>query len=276
MIPRHLILPDRGTLLVSTDLHGNAEDFLRLRQHFEKLLQKDPQSRWLLLGDVVHGPDEQARQDQPEFYDFPDESYRIVEGIMDLQALHPRQVIYVLGNHDHGHVGGPRPAKFYPDEVHALEEKLDPEQVARLRAFFEEAVLAVAAPCGLLFCHGVPDDSLRDLCELDRIGLRLDSSDGDGQHVLSCLLRAYGQQASVVERMFLQLDKAHPGLDLRMVIHGHDRDPEGFFVEEGNQICPVIFGALKEHKRYLVLDLAKRYERPVSLREGKETRRLYA
>ena len=66
------------------------------------------------------------------------------------------------------------------------------------------------------------------------------------------------------------------GLDLRVVVHGHDRDEWGFFYEGETQLCPVIFGATRANKRYLRLDLGARYESAQALREDTEIVRLYA
>jgi hypothetical protein len=41
-------------------------------------------------------------------------------------------VHFVLGNHDHGHVGGPHPRKFHADEVEALEALRDGAEIRRL------------------------------------------------------------------------------------------------------------------------------------------------
>ena len=43
------------------------------------------------------------------------------------------------------------------------------DQREQMQDFFRRALLAVIAPCGLFLCHGVPDDSLRDVADLDRI-----------------------------------------------------------------------------------------------------------
>src|SRR5262249_10933316 len=147
-------LPDRGTLLVSTDLHGNGEDFRRLREVFLALLGDDPDTFWVLLGDAVHAPDPEARRRRADLYDFPDESLAIVEGILTLMADHPGRVLYVLGNHDLAHVGGPTTRKFHADEAAHLEASIGPAGTARLRQLFEPALLAVLAPCGALLTHG--------------------------------------------------------------------------------------------------------------------------
>jgi hypothetical protein len=65
------------------------------------------------------------------------------------------------------------------------------------------------------------------------------------------------------------------GCRVNLHIHGHERDESGYFTEYGNQICPVIFGAPRENKRYLLLDLAGTYRSFEDLREGLEIRRLY-
>jgi hypothetical protein len=64
-------------------------------------------------------------------------------------------------------------------------------------------------------------------------------------------------------------------LDLRVVVHGHDRDERGFFHEGSHQVCPVIFGAAHPNKRYLRLDLGARYEIAAEIREDFEILRLH-
>jgi hypothetical protein len=267
-------LPSRGTLLVSTDLHGNGEDFRALRALFLDALARDPQAHWVLLGDLVHGPNPEARARRPDLYDFEDESWPIVAGVIDLLARHPGQVHFVLGNHDHAHVGGPRTRKFYPDEAAHLEARLGPDEVAALRGLFRSALLAVIAPCGLLLTHGSPGAELRSLDELDRITFPLQPADHEAHALVSSFLESYGQPGEVTARLLETVSRA--GQRVRLVAHGHDRDESGYFTEGGNQVCPVLFGAPRPDKRYLRLDLAASYGRVEDLREGEEVCRLYA
>src|SRR5262245_6796535 len=111
---RHLILPRNGPLLISTDLHGNLEDFQALRHRFTSL---GPDAHWAMLGDFVHGPNDAARAHEPQLYGYPDESRALISEVIGLKQAVPDRVHIVLGNHDHGHVGGPHPRKFHPDEV---------------------------------------------------------------------------------------------------------------------------------------------------------------
>lgn len=64
--------------MISTDLHGNGEDFRQLRGHFLEHRARDPRTHWVILGDLVHAPGEDARQEEPRLYYFEDESWNIV------------------------------------------------------------------------------------------------------------------------------------------------------------------------------------------------------
>jgi hypothetical protein len=267
---RWLLLADCGALLVSTDLHGNGRDFRALRDLF---LALPPDAHWAVLGDAVHAPSPDARRRRPDLYDFADGSLTIVEGILALQERCPGRVHYVLGNHDFGHVGGPPTGKFYPDEVAHLEATVGPAGVASLRRLFEPALLCVVAPCGVLLAHGSPGDGLRDLADLDAV--TFPDRDPYRRGLLDSFLTSYGQREEVCDRLLATASRGC-GVELRLVVHGHDRDEAGYFAEGGNQACPVLFGAPRENKRYLLLDLAARYRGVADLRDGVELRRLHA
>jgi hypothetical protein len=279
MTDRVRILPNHGQLLVSTDLHGNREDFERLYTVFMRMRDaamedgRDPDTvHWALLGDLVHGPSPAARERDPVRFGYADESPALVEEVLDLRMRWPNNVHVLLGNHDHGHIGGPHTAKFFADEVVTLERRMNPRQIERMCELFDAAFLALAAPCGLLFCHGSPDDQLNSLDELASIDPH-DEPQLDRRAVLRSLLTSYGQLGDITDRMLKQISR--PGLDLRVVVHGHDVDLDGWYTAHGNQACPVLFGAPPSKRRYLVIDLAARYERAEALREGTEVRYLY-
>jgi hypothetical protein len=158
------------------------------------------------------------------------------------------------------------------DEVEALESSLGEEQRRDLRRLFENALYAMAAPAGLFLAHGSPDDEILGLDALDEIPLV--PREKEHRHTLRQLLTSYGQPREVTERLLARLSR--PDLPLRVVVHGHDRDASGFFVEGENQICPCIFGAPRENKRYLRVDLAKSFADARALQDGVEIRRLYS
>ncbi len=266
-------LSSRGSLLVSTDLHGNHEDFAALRDLFLAARGRHDEVHWALLGDAVHGPDDASRRDEPELYGYPDESARLLEELAALMEEHPGAIHYVLGNHDHAHVGGPHTQKFHPDEVQFLEERATAAQLAALRRVFGGAALVLLAPCGAVLSHGSPDDRLRDLAELEALPPFGASYSPEQAHLIRTFLWNYGQPEQGTERVLEVMSRRGPRMT--MVIHGHDRDEAGWYTEGGNQGQPVIFGAPRAQKRYLWLDLAAHYAGVSALREGEEIRRLY-
>jgi hypothetical protein len=268
-----LVLPAQGRLMVSTDLHGNREDLLTLRQRFESARAAGEDLHWALLGDLVHGPDDQARANHSELYGYPDDSPELAGLVLEVARAHPGRVHYVLGNHDFGHVGGPHTHKFHPDEVEFLEERCTPAQRAQLQELFCGAYVLLAAPCGALLSHGSPDATLSSLRQLEGLPLPLEQAD-PRRRLLFPILCSYGQAREATQKVLTAL-APEVGFRLSMVIHGHDRDESGWFTEGGNQGQPVIFGAPRHNKRYLWLDLAARYRDPEALREGEEIRRLY-
>lgn len=271
---RHLVLPAQGRALVSTDLHGNRDDFAALRARFSALFADNPDTHWILAGDLVHGPDPATRAMGHALYGYDDASSGLVHELASLRREYPGHVHLLLGNHDHGHVGGPHTSKFHLDEVSALEATMSANDLRALRTLFEEALLAIALPCGALVCHGSPDDTLERLSDLDQLSLQTGTNDAYGERVLASILRSYGQPEARTERLLAKLSAGLP-FPLTFVAHGHDKDEQGIFWEGKNQVCPVLFGAYREARRCLLLDLSARYEDARSLREGVEVLRVH-
>ncbi|MBS2028257.1 MAG: hypothetical protein JST54_10160 [Deltaproteobacteria bacterium] len=98
-------------------------------------------------------------------------------------------------------------------------------------------------------------------------GVLLVSIDLHGNH------EDFAQPGEVTARVLAAVSE--PNCPLTFLVHGHDRDPNGWFIEGGNQIEPVIFGAPRANKRYLRLALDARYPGVTALRDGEEIRRLY-
>lgn len=270
-IRRYLVLPRQGQLLINTDVHGNLGDFERLEAIFREM---PDDTHWAILGDAVHGPSDAARARRPDLYDYEDQSFEIVRKIHELQQTHGDRVHYVLGNHDWAHVGGPRTRKFFPDEAENLEQHLSLREKTILHTVFNEALLCILTPCGVFLSHGVPGTQLETLDELDSIqDFEFARHNARQTQILEALMTAYGQPVPVLEA-FLQTVSDF-GIEQRFVIHGHDRDEEGFYTDGLYDACPVIFGAPHQNKRYVVLDLAADYQSTAELRLDHEVRRLH-
>jgi hypothetical protein len=271
-MPRLLQLPERGRLLVGTDLQGNLGDFVQLLSH----LDRAGSDAWLVLtGDLVHGPDDETYDHWPEHLGtrYRDESPKLVEAFIAAQRERPGRVHCLLGNHDHAHIGGPITAKFHDDERLALEAKLDEPARERLRALVRSFPLVAAGSCGAVLLHGAPSSAIDSPAQLEDIGLDgyadWHFNDFLNVPVLGALL--WSRSASAEQsRRFL---KAFGGT---VALYGHDVVREGYAREGDDQLCfSTSFGLLDRDKVYVDLDLSVRYADVHALREGRELLRLW-
>lgn len=272
---RVIRLPDKGRLLVCTDLQGCMRDYLRMVEVFEQALRDENGDAHLLFtGDLIHGP-----YIEPDNWpDFLGEYYRDASGELmtayaSLEKSYPGRVHALLGNHEHGHVGGPHTAKFAPDEVLLLEHILGPAATARMCATIRTFALAAVSNCGAIFTHGAPAaviNSIADLEAADLSGATLDNPlDLLDTPIVGKLL--WARSATQAEaRRFLG------ALRGTMSIYGHDVVQSGFQTFGDEQIIvSTSFGLVDANKVYLSLDLAHRYRGVHDLRIGKEIMALY-
>ncbi len=272
---RVIRLPDKGRLLVCTDLQGCMRDYQRMVELFEQaLLQYQGDAHIIFTGDLIHGP----HIDPEDWPDFLGEYYRDASGEVmiayaGLAAQYPGRVHALLGNHEHGHIGGPHTAKFAADEVALLEQILGPAGTARMRGIIHTFSLAAVSKCGAIFTHGAPAaviDSVADLEAADLSGAGFASPlEVLDTPVVGKVL--WARSATPAEaRRFL---RAAGGT---IAIYGHDVVPEGYETVGDEQICvSTSFGLFDQNKVYLSLDLGARYRGVSDLRVGHEILPLY-
>ncbi len=275
----------RGRLMITADLHGNWDDFARLREIFLTLDARGEAPVWVSVGDWVHGPAADAERDPitsrdgRPLYDYPDRSPDLVRALFVLMDQFPGRVLSVCGNHEHAHIGGPRTRKFHDDEAAFLEAQLSTTERDELRARLASWPLCVRVPTsGVLITHGAMAAGFTRIDELERI--RYDGTGdtvGDDEHdVLRSAMTWYGfsddEDVRLVERAS---DPGQPPYTI--VVHGHDREESGYCRSgpRALMLC-TSFGAVRERKAYVLLDLARRYESLDELREGHELQFLWS
>jgi hypothetical protein len=250
-------------------------DYLRMVEVFEQaLVQYQGKAHLLFTGDLIHGP----YIDPEDWPDFLGEYYRDASGELTLAyaalaSRYPGRVFALLGNHEHGHIGGPHTAKFAADEVALLEHILGPTGTARMRSIIHTFALAAWTKCGAMFTHAAPAaviDSLADLEAADLSGAGFASPlEILDTPVVGKVL--WARSASHTEaRRFLKACGA------TISVYGHDVIPEGF-EKVGDQqiIVSTSFGLFDQNKVYLSLDLAAKYRTVQDLRIGHEILPLY-
>lgn len=272
---RVLRLPDHGRLIVCTDLQGCLRDFRRIVQLFEQaLLEHAGDAHVLFTGDLIHGP----HIDPEDWPDFLGEYYRDASGDVmmayaALAAQYPGRVHALLGNHEHGHIGGPHTAKFAADEVALLEQILGPAASARMRSIIHTFALAAVTRCGAVFTHGAPAAQIDSIAELE-------AADLSGSHYASPLdvldtpivgKVLWARSATDAEaRRFLRATNG------TIAIYGHDVIPEGYETSGDTQmVVSTSFGVFDAHKIYVSLDLGAKYRSVHDLRIGHEILPLY-
>ncbi|TMQ05436.1 MAG: serine/threonine protein phosphatase [Deltaproteobacteria bacterium] len=272
---RVLRLPDHGRLLVCTDLQGCLRDFERIVQLFEQaLLDFQGDAHLLFTGDLIHGP----HIDPEDWPDFLGEYYRDASGDLmmayaGLTAKYSGRVHALLGNHEHGHIGGPHTAKFAADEVALLEQILGPSATARMRSIIQTFALAAVTRCGIVFTHGAPAAQIDSIAELE-------AADLSGAHYASPLevldtpivgKILWARSATEAEaRRFLR------AMNGNVAIYGHDVIPEGFeTIGDTQMVVSTSFGVFDTNKVYISLDLGAKYRTVGDLRIGHEILPLY-
>jgi hypothetical protein len=272
-------LPERGVLLVATDLQGNYEDYEALKQIYFEEKRAGNEPVLLFCGDLVHGPGRRlARAD--DWPDYLGKFYldRSAELIVDFMTFCLEERAFsLLGNHEHAHVGGPVVSKFHMDEAAVLEDRLGAD-VDRVRDFIAQFPLIAVSACGAVFSHGAPRGTEPDLESFEGLsyeGYReVPIHDMFDIDTLGALLWSRG---ATPEHARALLEATRPGESGRgFVAYGHDVVREGFEKVGREQLClSTSFGCEDENKYYLRLDLAQRYDSVADLRINRELRRLY-
>jgi hypothetical protein len=266
-----------GPVLISADLHGNLADFERLRDLFLASDARGEQPVWISIGDWVHGPkNEVDRSDVLDrfgkpLYAYRDETPAILEALFALMDRFGDRVLSICGNHEHAHIGGRRTRKFHSDEAAHLEARLSPAAVAELRRRFAAwpVVIRIAA-CGVALTHGAPIPA--SVAEFERT--RFHPTVGADNNVLQSAMVRYGFCRGEDVELLARLSE--PGCELAVLVHGHDRDEDGFAPSgSAAMLLCTSFGARRARKSYLWLDRAQRYPSLAALRDGIELLRLW-
>jgi hypothetical protein len=164
-----LVLPaECDEVLVAGDLHGHVENFRRLLKRAD--LAAHPR-RHLIVQELVHGP-----------FRYPaggDKSHQLIDLICALKLQHPRQVHYLLGNHELAQLTGRKVVKGDDDYNDLFERGVSDcygargkELYALYLALFRVIPVAVRTANRTFVSHSLP--SAGHLPEFDPAALTRD------------------------------------------------------------------------------------------------------
>jgi hypothetical protein len=249
-------LPDRGRLIVATDLQGNLPDFERVAEIFEEAARGRDGAVLVVTGDLVHGP-ELPRAHWPEYLGtyFRADSATVLQRAEDLSERHPGRVHYLLGNHEHAHIGGPVVSKFFANEAHRLEQLMGPARSAFVKSWLRcWPLVALARRARLLMLHAAPNAEITSPDQVEQV--RLDPPGGLDGVVDAVLAELLWARTASEERARAFLRAFDP--ELRVAVYGHDVVREGFAIDREPLLCiSTSFGCYDGDKLYLEWDLAE-------------------
>lgn len=261
-IRRVVELPDRGRLIVATDLQGNVGDFERIARVYEQADRGPDGAVLVITGDLVHGPEIDERN-WPDYLGtfYHGNSREVLIRAEALAQRHPGRVHYLLGNHEHAHVGGPVVAKFFPDEARRLESLVGPQGREWMKGWLSTwPFVAIARRAGLVMLHAAPHASIESAADLERLPLDgffdvpLDEMAAAG--ALGALLWARTTSTERANKFLGALDP-----DARVAIFGHDVAREGYAIDREPLLCiSTSFGCFDGDKLYFDWNLAERAE----------------
>lgn len=245
--------------MVATDLQGNLGDYETIERRFETARSTRSDVFLLITGDLVHGPEIPKDVWPPHLGAFyQGDSAGLVKRAQQLKQRHPDHVHFLLGNHEHAHVGGPVVSKFFPDEAERLEGLMSPEDASAFRDWIRDwPFVAIAKDAGLCFTHAAPFAPIQSAEELDKLPLLVnveDEVDLEGRSMIIALLWA---RTASSERAHAFLRALHPSL--RVAVYGHDVANEGYAIDREPLLCiSSSFGCHDGDKLILEWDLSVR------------------
>lgn len=256
-VRRVVVLPERGKLIVATDLQGNTADFDRVAEIYEEAARGRDGAVLVITGDLVHGP-ELSESQWPDYLGsyYHGDSKTVLERARALADRHPGRVYYLLGNHEHAHVGGPIVSKFFPDEARRLEELLGPEGTQQMRDWLRTwPFVAVAPRARFLMMHAAPHARIESREDLERLPLDgffdVPLEEMATRGTIGALLWA---RTTTTERAFSFLRAIDPST--RVAIYGHDVARAGYAIDREPLLCiSTSFGCYDGDKLYLEWEL---------------------
>src|SRR5262245_51568228 len=237
-MPRVITLPSHGILVAATDLHGNLKDFRAVVARFRALQQDGRDPQVVFCGDLVHGP-AIAVDNWPEHLGtyYEDQTPELLDEAQRLRREFPAQVHYLLGNHEHAHLGGPRLDKFHPDEASHLERGFGAGGFEPVRRWLLSWPLVAVAPvAGLVLTHAAPHAEITSAADLDATSIsgyeHIALHDMASAGPLGALLWA---RTTTPERAYACIRALDPRA--RVAVFGHDPIREGHLIEHEPLLC---------------------------------------
>ena len=240
-----ICLPDRGSLIISGDIHGHKRNFERI-QAFADL--PDNPDRHVLLQEIIHGGEEDTQGGCL--------SYKLLFDVVRYKLAFPDRVHIIMGNHDTAFISSSEVMKDGKEMNRSMRLALEREfkescEDIRLaiRQFLFSQPLAVKTDSRIWMSHSLPSEHLVD--KFDKQVLTRKLKINDVVKPGSAYLLTWGRKHS--QNL---LDKMAKIFDVDVFVLGHQPQPQGW-KQAGNNL--LILASDHNHGTILPIDLAKSY-----------------
>jgi hypothetical protein len=242
-----VILPAAGEVWMTGDIHDHRTNFAKLLRAAD--LANNP-DRHLILHELIHG----------DHYDHngADDSWQTLFKAAELKCSFPRQVHFLLANHDLAQIQGEGIMKAGLSVCEAFTAGVKRDFDAggdavsfSISEFLLSLPLAVRCPHGLFFCHSLPTDSQVvgfDFTVFDRALTGRDYLRKTGP--VYQLIWGRNMTPATAARFAEHVDA-------KILITGHQPQESGYFVNGDHHLI-----LASEHNQgvFLPLDLGKSYD----------------
>ncbi len=238
-------LPDTGRLLMTGDLHDNAQNYQRL---LKLASLDDGLGNRLILHEVIHGPN---------LVNGLDLSVRMLARIAALKCRYPEQVFILQSNHELAQLRHEGILKEGRDTVESFDEGIDflyankaDEVREAMNGYLRSLLLGVRCANGIFASHSIPSNNRMkrfDPAVIDRVPTAEDLSEkGDVYHMV------WGRNQTQATA-----DALAEAWGCKQFVMGHQPAEMGYEPQEETML---ILASDHSHGVALPIDLARTYD----------------
>ena len=238
-------LPDKGSLIITGDLHGHIRNFERIVTFADLPNHHD---RHVILQEIIHGG--------PEDLQGGCLSYKLLFEAIRYKLAFPGRVHFIMANHDTAFIINSKVMKDGREMNRAMIMALEREYkeagaeiVPAIKQFLFSQPLAVKCSNRIWISHSLPADRFADKFNPDIMEKSLQLNDITRPGSAYLLTWGRNQSQNV-------LDKMAKVFDVDIFVLGHQQQDSGW-AKAGNNL--LIIASNHNHGQILSIDLAKNY-----------------
>jgi hypothetical protein len=238
-------LPASGKLIVSGDIHGHQRNFEKILKYAD--LENNPKNH-ILFQELIHG----GPQDEHGGC----MSYKILLDAVSLKLKYPRQIHFILANHDTAFINNSEVMKDGKEMNRSMRQALQrhfkndvTEVNLAIKQFLFSQPLAIRCENRIWISHSLPADKYIDKFEIEifKRPLKVHDVVRPGSAYTLTWGRRHSQKL---------LDKFAQMLDVDLFILGHQPQKNGW-AQKGDNL--LIVSSEHNHGSILPIDLKKKY-----------------